>query len=191
MALITTTVTPTPQQVPYVGIEEISQDRSSLPKGELWFFADSPITVSGAGDYQSVVVNCNFPRNFAYALLDISYRIYGASVAITFDDVASFGIQNGFKFLGGTTSYASYELFTDGQMGSADVTTCAKIYALREKPTALVYADTNNESVQIIHNNINANQAQAVNVQMFCRFAQYTIEQANHVMVNTPQLVRP
>ena len=186
MANTNTAIAPTPQFFPLTGLPDVTQNKTSLPKAECYFIGVSEaITASGAGDTQSLSVTCSLPQNFAYTLLDISFRVWGIDSSKPFETCGFAGFTDLRPSLGQVLALAHMCEGTSHNTG----TTQEQVYAFNNRPTAVAIADSGPSSFEIYLGNTNT-QVQASNAEFLIRFGVYNIDQAHHVQVNAPQLTR-
>lgn len=189
MAVITTTLAPEPDYFPLVGIQDQPQQQSYLPKGLMLFAigeVSANIPASGAGDSQFLIVNCELPRGFAYALQDCHFDIQGTDADAWLPATRVTLSSNA------TTALARTFIMTEVQsIGVAAIGTNLRTYGLVNPMKSLMIVESKAAAGHfgILITNETLNQS-AITFHMYVSLVQYNIEQAHHVRVNTPQIVR-
>lgn len=142
------------------------------------------IPASGAGDDRQVNVSVTPPMNFAYVL-----------AACTFVVISPVGGTTGF-----TTAYSDIQINSDPiryvPCGIEHYTTSTlqqyvEFNQFSVTPPKEVFLPDVNQTVSLGLNVLDPllNQAECF-LHLHCRWLQYDVTQAHHIMVNTPQLVR-
>lgn len=82
MATITTSLTPNPISVGYIGpAPNIVLSQTPIPRGEVIFREISTaVTISGVGDDQRIEIICNLPAGFCYVLAEMYMTIVNVDV---------------------------------------------------------------------------------------------------------------
>jgi len=182
----TTTVLP-PVPFMFTGLETLPvQDSSRLPRGRIDFLNSSVTIAEGALEGQIWIVSCTFPEAYAYVIQEIHCGVAGAIAAIANWDTAA---------LGGFTDTDNKLIPFDGTnvAGVTAISTAndQRMYTFDVPPKSIIVADTGPTGTlcTITMSNHTIGDV-AVSGTFFMSAMMYDIEQAHHVLVNTPQLVR-
>lgn len=191
MAVTTTTVTPGGTMHPFSGLSEPERNRSPLPLMAVRFSTlSSSITAGGVGNEQELAVKCVLPVNYAGVFMDLGMRVFPAGGgANNFDTIGTaFFTDSDAGTPGRKISYFS-ELVSTGNAEPSG--TQIKCYRVQNPPTLTFVAPSNDSAVlQINLGNQTQNDGEYT-LQFFASFLLFSVNQANHVAVNSPQLVRP
>jgi len=188
MAIEATVLRPTVTVFPWQGLDDIRRDKSEIPRAEVRYFVNAgAITDSGVGDTQSVRIQCDLPKNFAYVLLDLNMSMYSTAVApIGFNNaIASIADANfsQFNITWGLEKMASQSL---GAL-AFDTWNCSR----DNLPSVTLIPPSDGSMIQLTVDLYNETTNQTgYAAYFFARFARYDISQAYHWAVNTPTLTR-
>ena len=81
MAVVTTTIEPTLQALPWTNQGEDVRLALGSPRAELRYSVyNEQIASPGVGNTRKAVVNCDLPKGFGYALMDVNCRIETSSL---------------------------------------------------------------------------------------------------------------
>lgn len=189
MATVTTTITPTQAPFALAGLPDPERDHSMVPRREMRLYTlAAPIALTGVGDNQQVNIIANLPRNFAWRLIDLSFRIFPGA-----------GDTNGFPasclgLIGITNDALSAQLYYPFEMSRTAVAMASNIeyfaYRPLQLPREVWLPPEPNGVVQvgIYMYNTTANDV-GYTLDFYGRALEYGVEQAHHWEVNTPQPV--
>lgn len=196
MALITTTVAPTPTLLPYTGLTQTVRERNNVGRAEVRFdVAGTTIPATGAGDQQRVFLSCALPRGYAYALLNATARIGGT-------DSDSWDFNAEAVFQDGIGANATQEIHHNLQNGYRAVLGATEapnaraggfnfIYEIVERVPAVLWNKNNSDSVRYFADFVTGDtNTSACSFSCALNFIQYDIEQAYDYRINTPTFVR-
>lgn len=171
----------------FTGLEGLpEQDRSRLPRGRIDFAESSVVIAEGALEIQLWIVSCTLPEGYAYAIQEVH-----SGVAGTLADVANWDTAA----LGGFTDTDNILISFDGVnvagVTSISLTNTQRMYTFDIPPKSIIVGSTGAAGtvLTVTHSNPTIGDA-AIAGTFFASFMMYDIEQAHHVLVNTPQLVR-
>ncbi len=186
MATTTTTTAPDPEIFSFSGLPGLQDlERSWYPRGYLSFEDGSvAITVAGAGEDQVWRINCVLPIGYAYILEDVHIWMQG-----TLADLAGWdSVMNGELIFDDPLRTIQFDGVTTGDT-FATTTIDRRVWTFPDLPKAIVVASDAISQVGFrVGNHTTDDAAMAGGV--FVRFLQFDIEQAHHVRIHTPQLVR-
>lgn len=195
MAITTTSFTPEPQLFPWSGLSDPARERSDVPRQEVWFIENfAAITAGGAGNEQHVDFTCSLPRNFSYALTDLSFGLVapaagssgnnfevGANVIV--QDGSSTTLSNQFSLQGLT----AVSTFLAG--GKQELCWCMPDDCM----PSMIFKAAEPTSSNVVLNGNMFNWSQNDGVYLFylmARFLMFDYNQAYHWAPNTPTLTR-
>lgn len=188
MALTTTTVNPTLEPFPYAGMPERQRGQTPIPSREMRCYTrDKSITAGGAGNEQRLVVQLDLPPNYAYVLVDLSCML-GLAGSINWDAVIQGYLQDGLTTV---KSRIPMELFSHGITEYTAAGSERRVWIPEDIPRATLIPSVAGEQVRLHLETINSTQNDgAASFTFYARFLEFTIEQAHHWQVNTPEPVR-
>lgn len=179
----------TPEIQPYTGLGQLTQDRSAIPRAEVFVGGlDIDITAGGVGNTQRFTLGMHLPRNFAYVLAEINVVIeVEAGLAMTWDAYGAGELSNGPDQDRSHATPISLE-----SPGVSDSTgNPRRIYTAPHPPKYLVLPPENKPGpyFALVWGNSTTDAPAAVS-SFLIRFYQYDVEQAHHFAVNSPSLTR-
>lgn len=189
MAQIQTTITPAARIFPFTGLGETGQQRSMLPRAEVVFSGiDVAVTIAGAGDSQRLLIDCQLPLNFAYAIAECSLQLKSTDV-VNWKPIGKLALQD--SDATGRTFQTSVELESRGTIEVVS-SALARVWTPNRPLPRIVMLQVPGEAQSRVDLSVsNATLDQAAGTAIFyVRVLQYDITQAHSVLVNTPQLVR-
>jgi len=181
MAVVTTTVTPTPMLNPFQGLGDMGLDRSRVPRADVVFSEKNTLIASpGAGNNSRIHVSCILPPNFAYAVAEIDVLVYGAPSTWNATGAAQMSIAGGATIPMELLSHG----VSDANANGRNVYHCPTISKAMVVPN-----DQSISSLLLVLDNQSDNSVAAA-LTFYVRFYQYNIEQVHHYNPNSPQLTR-
>lgn len=171
----------------FTGLDTLpGQDRSRMPRGRIDFANSSSTITAGGAEGQIWIVSCTLPENYAYVIQEVHSSIAGPIADIANWDTTA---------LGGFTDTDNILISFDG-VNVAGVTGVTVLldnrqYTFDMPPKSIILADTGPTGtvLTVTHSNRTIGDAEVAGG-FFASFMMYDIEQAHHVLVNTPQLIR-
>lgn len=189
MAIERTTLTATQELFPYSGIGELARDRSAIPRSELRFgVVGGALAVPTLGDQQQAFISLSLPFNFAHVIVDLTASVQAdvAGEAISWPDTA---VCNFFP-QGGNYVY-EIELVSGGEhVFSTGSGKEQRVYSPTQLPKVTMVPPAGQRNVFNMQLTASGIDGVAVDVDFFARFLTYDIAQANHYLVNSPQVIR-
>lgn len=188
MAEVITTDTAILTGFPYAGITDLARDISDVPRREVRFAViDGAIAAGGAGNTQTLRVNCLPEPNFAYVIIE-------AFANIDIVGTNNFQAEAVYSITDDRADIARTYFWFNQMSGTAAVSAGgvkSKIYRAAQVPqlTVTPAAEGDGMQLQFTFTNFVEND-NAYTYDFFCRLLQYDIEQANHFAVNSPSPVR-
>ncbi len=191
MAIVRTTITGVPQLFPYSGTGAIMQMQGERPRGEIRFNFDAvAVALTGVGDNQQVFVSLTLPQSYAYTIADAFFALTSEAAGTnnfpnqghaSFNDRASGSPIN---------QSVPLEFTSAGSVGVTATDNARKTYNVGKVPQGLMVPQPGqNPAMFSQYTNTTANDA-AYTAKGYFRFLQFDIDQAYHVLVNSPTPVR-
>lgn len=197
MAIVQQFFTPEVNKFGFQGLSSAGQERSSVPRQELFFIIeDAIIALADPPDGTQVFINCTLPFGFSYAITDITMSIFhdkeddwvlagGATVRDSNQEDRTYlthyeGQSTGeFAFPGGVPNNPDRVL---------------QIWNWDNLPTWIIIPgqDSTGSEISITTSTVDEDPGGVAEGTLNClvRVIQFDIAQAHHFEVNTPLLVR-
>ncbi len=191
MALTTTTLVAGLDELGWQSAPDVVRDFTNQPRGELrCLIPTTALTAGGTGNEMLVAGVAELPRNFAYSLLELYFRI-SKTVAATnnFEASAAVSIIDDNDGSNETVDF-QFEMVSVGvcSIGSLFET---RLYAPVVLPKLIMIAPGGQGPADLVVRCLNRTQDDDdYAAAMFARFAVYDIAQAFNVGVNIPVLTR-
>jgi len=192
MAVIDTDVSPSLFPFGYTGSPEVLRDKSFYAQGEVRFvtLSAAAVAIPGAGNNQRIVITHTLPANRAYSLLEFT-----AYLRVTVS--------------GGTYQFGNFEALLTAAQGGSDSSFAIPLFMERSNigesvtaspregrfwrltPPKGIFLSTPGDPAVLSVTGFNSNVNDvAYTLNSYARFAQYTVQQAKDMQVNSAQLVR-
>lgn len=210
MAIIQTDFTPVEKYIPYTGLTQLERTQSGIARAEFQYYAvneDWPAT--SAGEQRLLKTQITLPSGYGYVITDCYANVTQSNDLPKAEAVAELQIQpsgtlgpniivqlpgySGRQNSAGTTAIGSISAndfnanFPSwrGAYGSIS-------YALREKPTILLYDFDDGTKNSLVSFTLaeQASQEAECQLQFFLRLIQYDVDQSYNYVLNSPQLTR-
>ena len=188
MATVATSTTQTLKSFAFTGIGDVKQDRSQIPRQEIFVSNSGVIAAPGAGNVRQHTFNIVLPMNFSYALVEASFRLDSSAGVSDWakesDGVWSDGVSGATRVVLIPVRFNSLTTRAEQAPGAIQTFTMDKVpnqVLVPQSGTSAnllwrVYDDTDNGG--------------ATNYNVYARFLMYDITQAHHWAVNSPTLTR-
>jgi len=189
MATVLTTVTPA--LIPFTYSVRVREPLAWRPAREIRAVAiAASIASTGVGDNQSLLIDVDLPKNYAYSILEAYLSLHSGSSAM------NWGLNVFAEWAGAAT--VSRTLFPLNFVSPGTVTRAAgatiyatRNYDLQATPKVLILPETNAAQVHFHVSTYNATSNDVLYlVDFVARFQQWDLRAANDAGVNTPLLVR-
>lgn len=192
MAIVTTTFTVSPSPYSFSGITDLVRSGTYAAQGEIAFSELSgDLSGAGVGNESRLLSIMDCPANFAVALMDFSLSITGDTAASTnnWPDRIQARVQNSVS-LQTADQLGSIEMLSHGETNTGPTGFLKKTWSPCKLPTG-IFRPLSGDNVRCVVDSINdtAND-QDYTLDLYVRFLQYTIEQANQWEVNSSRPVR-
>lgn len=176
------------ETIPYVGAGNMAKVNTPIPRSEINFqISDGAVTISGAGDSQTLTISCDLPLSFAYVVQEISMTSLQGDDADAWENFGVCRIRN--NVTGGTWKH-SMDLFSRGDF-FVSATQTGKSYHLNspgDLNRLIIPGTSANLLVRLA--NPTLDQSAMVIDGFLARFLQFDIGQAYHYGANVPVPVR-
>lgn len=157
-----------------------------VPRSELVFSAlGFAITLSGVGDDQRVIINCDLPSGFAYVLMEASLSIDGAE-ADEWDTNAFCSLADS---AADVTAKWKKCLHAPGLLGNSAATSFTRCYVVSAASKIILPGPGLTGRLQLRTMNLTTNKAALVGT-AYARFLLFDVNQAQFNAIHTPVPVR-
>ncbi len=194
MALVTTTVTPSPRSFGFTGIGH-EDPKDAIPRAELVYsFLDETIDSTGVADLMRLQVDIRLPQSYSYSLVDFALSIKGDQTDMTAKIPTGVTWQL-FDAVTAAKQLALYSAEAPSIAGvlpvNANVGFDARIqYSVPHKPKMTWVLQPGEDGRCLINLTALDLNTAASEASGYFRFLQYDVDQAHHWAVNTPSLTR-
>lgn len=193
MAIVVTTVTPDASPFAWNDLPSSQSALTDVPRREIRYMSfNENVAAGGAGNNQLVASYLVLPAGYAYALVDlyVSLENRTAGAVNNFDDVGSVTFQDAIVDLDRHIEFP-FDVISNGSASVSTDNKRVKSYVPTVMPKLVMKSGSANEQCQLLVfvYNPTPNDYQ-YHFNLFARFLQYDVSQANHWSVNTPTLTR-
>ena len=194
MAEVTQTIVPVATNVSFDDVP--TGENNIYPRGKICFQGQNSVTLKGAGDVKTLLVDFNLPPNFAYAIDQLILNLESATSATDpdqYDDLALLQV-NHFSSVSGTTAITRIPLLSNGVQLMNNQSDSIKTWQTRPSVGDFkeVFHSPSGAAPLLIAQLFDTDgvgATAALTLRFYLTFLQYDIRQVNKVAVNSPMPV--